>query len=201
MAMEIEAKFRVATPEAVRAHLRRAGGRRHGRMLEHNRIFDTAARQLLGKDCGLRLRRRQPLDAEPADPVASAAVLTFKGPRLPGPPKTREELETEVADGKTCAAILNRLGFREVVVYETRRETWSLAGCMVTLDELPHLGTWVEIEGPDEDAIDRVRDRIHLDPEAMVHETYVEMAATAGVADATGCRRLVFAGSAACPEP
>ena len=192
MAVEIEAKFRVSELESVREQICRAGGELRGRMLEHNRIYDTADRQLRGKDCGVRLRWQTPLDTPSTGTMEAAALLTFKGPRQPGFMKTREELETQVVDGDSCSAILDRLGFREVVVYETRRETWMLSECTITLDELPQLGTWVEIEGPDEQAVNHVCGRIHVVPEAIVNETYVEMAAKSGVADATGCRRLVF---------
>jgi adenylate cyclase class 2 len=192
MAVEIEAKFRVAELDSVRVCLQRAGGERGGQMLEHNRIYDTAEHRLRGEDCGLRLRWRSPLDAGTTTVSDDDALLTFKGPRQPGPMKTREELESPVGDPDQCAAILQRLGFREVITYETRRETWTLANCTVTLDELPRLGTWVEIEGPDEHAVDGVRDRLRLAPDSMASETYVEMAAESGVVDADGCRRLLF---------
>ena len=41
--------------------------------------------------------------------------------------------------------------------------SWKLGGCTVELDELPHLGTFVEIEGPSEAAILKVRDQLQLD--------------------------------------
>jgi len=213
MPHEIEAKFHLSAPEPFRRRLAELGGRPAGRVLEVNRILDTAGGRLLKADCGLRVRECRPLGGG-ADAPATA-LLTYKGPRqraadfrppgaaqaeacgsaegaLSGALKTREEVETLVADAAALVAVFERLGYHTAILYEKRRETWHLGPCAVTLDELPRLGWWVEIEGPDAVAVERVRAELGLAQTPIVPDTYVELAARHGAADADGCRRLVF---------
>ncbi|MFQ5806108.1 MAG: class IV adenylate cyclase [Phycisphaerae bacterium] len=127
-----------------------------------------------------------------APDLEAAATLTYKGPRNAGLTKTREEVETVVADADATATILQRLGFNQVIVYEKRRETWQLEACEVCLDKLPKLGWFVEIAGPTRADIEAVRERLELPATTALGETYVDMAATHGDADPTGVRRLQF---------
>jgi adenylate cyclase class 2 len=188
MMREIEAKYRVADPDALRRRLSAYGARQHARMFETNRLFDTTERELLAADCGLRLRTCRPLD----DAQPPAATLTYKGPRDPGELKAREEVEASVGDADAVAAILQRLGFREVIVYEKHREAWRLGECEVCLDELPKLGWFVEIEGPGAKAIDPVLVELGLSRRTPSRDTYVELAARQGTQGADGIGRLVF---------
>ncbi|HUU95101.1 MAG TPA: class IV adenylate cyclase [Phycisphaerae bacterium] len=188
MSREIETKIRLGDPGPLRTRLRESGAARHTHVQETNRIFDTPDRRLLAGDCGLRIRESRPVDGgSPLQPT-----LTFKGPREPGPLKSRAELETPVADAQTLADILQRLGFREVIRYEKRRETWRLRDCEVCLDELPRLGWYVEIEGPRTEAVETARKQLGLTALPALRETYVELAADHGDADPAGCRLLLF---------
>src|SRR5262249_5435065 len=141
-------------------------------VFEVNRMFDDASQSLLARGCGLRVREIRPVEAPRDDSQPDAkpgsGILTFKGPEQPAAVKTREELETEVEDAVELTKILSRLGFQERVRYEKRRETWSLAGCEVAIDELPRLGWYVEIEGPDARSVEAVRARLELDAAARV---------------------------------
>lgn len=208
--MEIEAKFQLDAPEPLRQRLRRRGARVTAHVLEVNRLFDTSDRRLLSADRGLRIRTCEALAADDVD--QPAAVLTYKGPRRAvdtpceeqghsgSAPKSRAELETAVADAATLADILAQLGYQEVVRYEKRREAWRLGVCEITLDELPQLGWWTEIEGPDVATIEETRRALGLADTPIVPATYVEMAAAHGAVDARGCRRLVFEPNAPSPQ-
>jgi len=188
LSREIEIKIRLDDPGPLRTRLGESGAARHTHGLETNRIFDTPDRRLLAGDCGLRIRESRPLDGgSPLQPT-----LTFKGPRDPGAVKSREEFETPVADAQTLADILQRLGFREVIRYEKRRETWRLDDCAVCLDELPRLGWYVEIEGPGTEAVEAARSQLNLTDRPPLRETYVELAADHGDVDPTGRRLLLF---------
>jgi adenylate cyclase class 2 len=188
LSREIEAKIGLDDPGSLRTRLGELGAVRQRHVQETNRIFDARDRRLLAGDCGLRIRESRPLGGEgPLQPT-----LTFKGPRDPGPLKSRAELETPVADAQTLAEILHRLGFREVIRYEKRRETWRLGECEVCLDELPRLGWYVEIEGPRTDAVETVREQLGLTASPTLAETYVELVADHGDTDPAGCRRLSF---------
>lgn len=192
MARELEAKFRVADAAALRRRLDAEGAPHVSTMHETNLILDAAARQLLGRGCGLRIRVAQPLD----DCGSRRVTLTFKGPRDPALHargiKAREELETEVADDAVLLALFAQLGFKPVLCYEKRRETWRLGDAEIVLDELPQLGWFVEIEAPDAAALESVRRQLGLDQATAVPETYPELTARHGAPDAGGARCLRF---------
>lgn len=159
---EIEAKIRVDDLEAVRARLRELDSRRVGRYLETNHLCDRRDRDLRDRGCGLRVRMMKVLEG-----ASAAATLTFKGPVQPSTIKRREEIEIEISDPAKTLAILAALGFETVMSYRKTRERWTLDGCHVELDEVPLIGTFVEIEGPSEEAVAGVQERIGLG--SMVH--------------------------------
>jgi len=194
MAKEIEAKFRLADPGGLRARLAALGAVRSGRVLETNRIFDTPEGRLRQAGCGLRVRTCRPWpEGGAAVPTeTTGGMLTFKGPRAAGALKSREELETELCDPAAAVSILQRLNLREVIVYEKRRETWRLGELEVALDELPRLGSFVEIEGPTEDAVQGARRELGLADEPLVSETYVHLVAAHGQLTEDGRRQLLF---------
>ena len=59
--------------------------------------------------------------------------------------------------------------------FEKRRHTWRLSGCSIELDELPHLGVYVEIEGPDEATVMKVRATLALDKSPIIKTSYIAM--------------------------
>jgi len=172
MSSEIELKLRVDEFESVRAALRAAGGQYIGRGLEENLFFDSPDQRLNRAGMGLRLRTFQSDDGS-----ARASILTVKGTGGSAEIKRRDEVETRVDDAQATERLLNLLGFTRVLRYEKRRESWSLDECRVELDEPPHIGLFVEIEGPDEQGIRAVQARIGLGAAAAATSTYVAMMA------------------------
>jgi adenylate cyclase class 2 len=104
--------------------------------------------------------------------------MTFKGPRQHGQLKSRDETEVTIGDFDAAAALLGCLGFTRVLSFEKRRASWSLGGCRVELDEVPYLGVFVEIEGPREDAVLKVREMLQLSDRPMVRASYIAMLMT-----------------------
>ena len=170
MAREIEAKLRVTAHAPVRERLRSSGAVHLGRVLETNLIFDRPDGSLRARGCGLRIRTS-------ADTATGKQChrLTLKGPVGRGEFKSREELEVEIGDADVAADILQQLGFVRVLSYQKRRESWRVGECRVELDEPPHIGLFVEIEGPDEVAIRVVRDRLGLSDAVHEKASYVRM--------------------------
>lgn len=187
MPIELEAKYRCADPTGLRRELQVAGARSAGTVLELNRLFDTPEGRLRGTDCGLRIRT-----THGADGTSMPATLTYKGPRGAGPHKARNELESSIGDPAAVADLLGELGFHAVVTFEKRRETWHLDAAVVTLDELPQLGWFAEIEAPTAAAIEDIRTRLKLPATDEIHETYVELAARHGQPDGHGGTQLRF---------
>ena len=97
-----------------------------------------------------------------------------------------------MADAASALAILDRLGFRVAIIYEKRREEWHFGDCVVSLDELPQSGWYVEIEGPTPEAVQRVRGRLGLTEAPCEPETYVHLAERHGQMQSDGTRRLLF---------
>lgn len=172
MAVEIEAKMRVSDFDALRGRLEAAGADRLHRHLETNTFLDAADHRLQSCDSGLRVRRALDIDTG-----SVTAVITHKGPRQPGPMKIRPETEVKVGSYDDAVSLLQQLGYDVTLSFEKRRESWILAGCEVEMDELPELGRFVEIEGPDEAAINAVQIRLGLQHEPLIQTGYATMIA------------------------
>lgn len=138
---EVEAKFFVADLAQLRETLLTLGAeQKKERVFEKNIRFETKGNGLFANRQLLRLRQ----DAE--------VRLTFKGEpkeQIDTEVKVREEIEVSVSDFGAMQAILERVGFHPEQVYEKYRETFTLNGLEVVLDELPY-GDFVELEGVEE---------------------------------------------------
>ena len=187
MPVEIEAKLKVADLDVVRNRLKQAAAEYAGDRLEINTFFDTDDRTLLAGDRGLRVRQNREKDGS-----AETVTVTYKGPRQPGPMKSRDEIELDVAKASDAIHLFDALGYHRVLSFEKRRESWALLGCEVELDELPHLGKYVEIEGPDEKTIETVRTMLGLDKQPIVHASYVAMLMTHLQDNGIKDRKIVF---------
>jgi adenylate cyclase class 2 len=173
MAIETEAKIRLADRDhaaALRARVVEFSGMRVGSRFELNTFFDTADARLRSRGEGLRLRRMRD-DAT----GRSTAVVTFKGPILPGEMKRRDEIECEVADAELATQLLAKLGFDATLSFEKQREIWTLDGCEVVIDELPKLGHFVEIEGSSEAVIRSVIKKLDLSDQPLIKTGYASM--------------------------
>jgi adenylate cyclase class 2 len=170
MPLEIEAKMRVSDLAEVRRRLRAASAHADGELLEINRYFDTPDQALLSRDSGLRVRTTASMWQ-----TQTRHVVTYKGPRQAGELKRREEIEFEVSDADLAGQLLTNLGYQPELSFEKRRETWSLGGCEVVLDELPLIGSFVEIEGPSIDAIESVRRSLGLGDAPLVSDSYIAL--------------------------
>jgi adenylate cyclase class 2 len=140
MPVEIEKKYRLSKNQRdeVLARLPEIGAKRKGEDFEVNTLYSGESLEV--GDCILRLRR-----------VGKRGILTFKQ-RLPSAPgiKHQREDETRVDNPDAMELILDALGFWRALVYEKRRETWTLGKTEIVIDELP-FGLFMEIEGSEED--------------------------------------------------
>src|SRR6476469_4668668 len=155
MPIEIEAKMKVADFEPVLAALREHQATALGEHIETDTFFDTHDRALLAADKGLRLRVAVNVNTN-----KSEALLTHKGPVGQGQLKKRQETQTVVANPEAMGRMLEQLGFVQWLRYQKRRQSWQLDSCRVELDEIPHLGKFVEIEGPSDEAVMKSREKI-----------------------------------------
>jgi adenylate cyclase class 2 len=136
--LETEIKIRISGVPAIRTRLRDLGFRIHKpRVFESNVILDTPARDLGKRRELIRIRR-----------VGGRSIVTYKGPSKGGRHKSREEIETQVADPEALETIFARLGLQPTFRYEKIRTEYERSGHrgIVTVDETP-VGDFLEIEG------------------------------------------------------
>jgi adenylate cyclase class 2 len=137
MPQEVEVKFRVGDRRALARKLRAAGFRRQTpRAHEMNTLYDLPGQVLRKHKELLRLREYK-----------SRWKLTHKSKGSVGRHSSRQELETEVANGKAMDLILRALGYSPAFRYEKFRAEWSDKNGQVVVDETP-IGNFCEIEGP-----------------------------------------------------
>jgi adenylate cyclase, class 2 len=136
MPLEREIKLRFDSAEEARAKILALGATPLlGRRLQEDCLFDTDDERLRLQRSTLRVRSE-----------GGKALLTFKGPALPGLVKIREEYETVVSDGAVLQTILEELGLHVWFRYEKYREEFSADDIVIAVDETP-VGVFVEIEG------------------------------------------------------
>ena len=137
--LEVEVKFFVADPAAVRARLAALEGQGSGPVFERNLRFEDAGNSLFKRNALLRLRKdenaRLTFKSEPAEKNTQCKVFN--------------ELEVSIGDFSTMQRILEELGFHVEQIYEKYRETFHFDDVEICIDELP-FGTFIEIEGSEE---------------------------------------------------
>jgi len=162
---EVEIKLRVGDADRARQSLEAAGFRiARGRVFESDTVYDRPGREL--RRAGLLLRLRS---------AGGNAILTFKGRATDGRHKTREEIETAVADGGACAAILERLGYEPSFRYEKYRTEYARGEepGRVLFDETP-IGKFLEIEG-EPGWIDAVARELGFSESEYITATYARL--------------------------
>jgi adenylate cyclase class 2 len=144
------------------------------RQLEINQIFDLPKGELRRSGRLLRLRS-----------AGGRWTITYKGPAdntivERTRHKSREEIETEVADGSAYALILAGLGYQPSFAYEKFRTTFKRPAVgasretgIITLDETP-IGDFLELEGPGP-WIDQTAGELGFGPTDYVTSSYAAL--------------------------
>lgn len=131
--IEVEVKVR-KNHEKVRSILKKIGAAKIRVEIQSDTYFAAPHRDFAKTDEALRIRS---LDGQ--------AMLTYKGPKLDGVSKTREELETPV-DEVTITRILHALGFSESGIIRKIREVFRVGEVTICLDAVEGLGEFLEVE-------------------------------------------------------
>lgn len=170
MAIEIEAKMKVDDHGPTRARLHQLGATPKSAVLETNTFFDTPDRALYAQNKGLRVRFMRGLRE-----TSEKTVITFKGPQMMGPLKTRPEHEITVTNPIEAVSFFEAMGYARTLTFQKRRESWKLGECSVELDEVPQLGFFVEIEGPDEHVVMEAREALGLADCPIIKTAYTTL--------------------------
>ena len=165
MATETEIKLRLPNGAApARGLLDRLGYHAQvARELEVNQLYDRNG-ELQANDRVLRLRS-----------LGGKWTITYKGPAVDGPHKSREELELSIGDGPAMEQILRALGYRPEFRYEKYRTIFERHGeaGVIMLDETP-MGDFLELEGMGE-WIDRTTLELGYLTKDYILSTYPEL--------------------------
>lgn len=162
---EIEIKFAVKETKAVTEKLRKLGFRiAVGRHREKNYLFDDASGSL--QKAGKLLRVRQ---------TPSSQTVTFKGPISPSSKlKHRDEIECRIESAETMIRILEEVGFKVRTEYSKYRTVFENEGFNASLDET-EAGNYLEVEGPSDEEITRLAERLGYSEHDFVRRTYAEL--------------------------
>lgn len=168
MCVEIEAKLKVDSHSRIVEKLTELGAEFLAEHLQKDWHFDDADRTLAGTDRCLRVRRQ-------LTGRQQRVFLTYKGPKQKNKFKRRKEIELEVKDGDSIEKLLSALGYEKTLSIEKKRRLWRLGDCEVALDQLPLLGSFVEIEGPDEQTIADVQKNLGLSDLPHIQKSYAAL--------------------------
>ena len=137
---EYEAKFLNIDTNAVRAQLRALGAQQaFDKTLFTRLIFENDAVQ---GEQWLRLRDEGGKTTLTLKQVSDATTINGT-----------TEIEIEVDDLDKTAELLKATGLRQVRYQQNYREEWQLGDITYDLDTWPDLPTFIEIEGPSEEAV------------------------------------------------
>lgn len=160
---EVEIKFRVKGVEALSRTLLNSGFREQTPAThEMNTLYDTPAQDLRSRSELLRIRK-----------YGNQWILTHKSKGESGRHKTRQEIETAVANGDKLDAIFRALGYSPSFRYEKFRAEWTDGKGHVVIDSTP-IGNFAEIEGTPE-WIDSVATKIGIRESDYITDNYAAL--------------------------
>ncbi len=171
MGREIEIKLPVPDTAPTLRRLLALQAREIEQVLETNLFFDRPDASLRAGHGALRVRL-----FDRGGKRDSAGLLTYKTGARGGAMHNRESYDVTIDPAAECIDLLNALGYRQTLGFEKRRHSFHLDDCRVELDELPAgLGRYVEVEGPDEEAVKKVTEKLGLGAIANQKTTYLAM--------------------------
>jgi len=167
--VEVESKYRVVcSVDVLLEKLFKLGVVFEGEVEVEDHYFTHPCRDFRETDEALRLRIER-------GNGSAKYTLSYKGSRESQSEevKKRVEIEVEVTDPEALKSILSRLGFSKVAVVYKKRTLYRVCGCTVSVDFLPGIGYFVEVEGSEE-AVLNLSSKLSecLAPE---HKTYLEI--------------------------
>lgn len=171
MDLEVEVKFLDTDHDMVRKSLKEMGGVCTQPMRTMRRIvFDFPDGRLEKSKSRLRIRDE-----------GHKITMTFKSQD----PQHDYQNETEIVVDSfdNAQAILESLGLNGYSYQETQREAWDIDDCEVVLDVWPWVKPYIEVEGPSEESIKKVAekmgfmwsDRKYGSVETVYRHEYVKM--------------------------
>ena len=105
----------------------------------------------------------------------SNQTLTYKGPiSAKSKLKRREEIECRVQDADVLIRILQGAGFSVHTEYSKYRTVFEKDNLNISLDET-EAGNYLEVEGPSEEEVTKVGEKLGYSEKDFVRRTYAEL--------------------------
>jgi predicted adenylyl cyclase CyaB len=135
-------------------------------LLQLDEYFDNLESQLKKQDLVIRIRT-----------IGTQKIIALKSPRvmLESGMSHRIELEFEALAGEKVQEQLANQGLKSLEAYEKERWTFVANDCEIVLDKLPFIGTFIEIEGPSEAAIQDLVKKLKLSENSIISKNYGEL--------------------------
>lgn len=168
MNTEIEAKLKVNSLEKLERQLSSLGAEFVEYQHHLDYYFDDDNSTFEKNDKCLRLRQQSTANVK-------QLFLTYKGPKEKDNFKKRLEIEIKVTGLKSTENLLTVLGYKKELVIEKSRNLWRLGHCLIALDSLPAIGSFVEIEGPGDLEIAEVQKKLGLENLQHILQSYAEL--------------------------
>lgn len=164
MPKEIETKFKIASQNSFKKSLKKIGAKFISKELEQDAYYRLPARHL--SISAVRLRS-----------IGNKGIFTIKSltqGRESRLYKVRDELEVKISDVKTFSEMLRRLGLVPHFRKEKIRETYKWKRAKISIDTLPFIGSYVEIEAT-KNEIKKIAHLLNLDMKKGIPETYMQL--------------------------
>lgn len=166
---ELEIKIQISSEEhfhAIYESCNKLFGAPISHVLQLDEYYDTPDGQLEKQDLVIRIRSN-----------GEKKFIALKSPRikLPSGMTNRIELEFLSPEGEKVHEQLLSQGLKPNEAAEKERWTFIYNDCEIVLDRLPFIGTFIEIEGPSEDAIHKIVDLLDLSTCQIARKHYGEL--------------------------
>lgn len=166
---ELEIKIQILSEDhfqSVYDSCNRLFGAPISHVLQLDEYYDTLDGQLKEQDLVIRIRSS-----------GGKKTIALKSPRidLPSGMTNRIEIEFLSAEGEKIHEQLLSQGLNPNEAAEKERWTFIYNDCEIVLDRLPFIGSFIEIEGPSEDAIHKIVHLLDLSSCQIVRKNYGEL--------------------------
>lgn len=164
MALEVETKFKLDSPDKIRKALKKLGAKFISKTKEKDAYYKNPKAKNQKETIRLRTTGKD----------AIFAIKLPVGEDKKGKYKIREELEIDVKNSKLFDIMIKNVGFKLDFRKEKFRETYKWKDAVIAIDKLPFLGYYLEVEAS-KSVIKKITKLLNLDMNKASSLTYMDI--------------------------